>query len=76
MLCFDHVVIQMIIIYVLLEAVILVCFLRRNLRRNIEFIKKEFSCVLKDKRNKVKGYYFSLIHIQDSCNVFWVEKFP
>ena len=62
MLCFDHVVIQMIIIYVLLEAVILVCFLRRNLRRNIEFIKKEFSCVLKHKRNKVKGYYFSLIH--------------
>ena len=77
MLCFDHVVIQMIIFYVLLEAVISgMFFLRRNLRRNIEFIKKEFSCVLKDKRNKVKGYYFSLIHIQDSCNVFWVEKFP
>jgi hypothetical protein len=73
MLCFDHVVIQMIIFYVLLEAVISGI---RNLRRNIEFIKKEFSCVLKDKRNKVKGYYFSLIHIQDSCNVFWVEKCP
>ena len=39
MLCFDHVVIQMIIFYVLLEAVISGI---RNLRRNIEFIKRSF----------------------------------